>query len=72
MIKPTLDTLMEEDRKALEAYLTEVDERDRKKIVNSNVNPHSSSSCAVNFAQIKPQTSVTSMSGATMLNHQPS
>jgi hypothetical protein len=41
-----------------------IEERDRKKIIDSNVNP--SSSYAVNFAQTNPQTSDTSAGGTTM------
>jgi hypothetical protein len=40
---------------------------DGKKLVDSNVNP-SSSSCAINFAQTNTQTSGTSAGGTTMPN----
>jgi hypothetical protein len=43
------------------------EERDGEKLVDSNVNP-SSSSFAVNFAQTNPQTSGTSADGTTMPN----
>jgi hypothetical protein len=45
-----------------------IDERDRKKLVDHNVNPSSSSSCVVNFTQTNLQISGTSAGGATMPN----
>jgi hypothetical protein len=44
-----------------------IEERDGKKLVDSNVNP-SYSSCAINLTQPNPQTSGTSASGTTMPN----
>jgi hypothetical protein len=44
-----------------------IEERDGKKLIDSNVNP-SSSSCVVNFAQTNPQTCGTSVGGTTMRN----
>jgi hypothetical protein len=43
-----------------------IEERDRKKLDNLNVNP--SSSCAINFAPTNPQTSGTLVGGTTMPN----
>jgi hypothetical protein len=45
-----------------------IEERGRKKLVDSNVNPSSSSSCAIKFAQTNPQTSGTSAGNTTMPN----
>jgi hypothetical protein len=47
-----------------------VEERDRKKLTNSDVNPSSSSSssCTVNFSQTNLQTSGISVGGTTMPN----
>jgi hypothetical protein len=44
-----------------------MEEQDGKKLIDSNVNP-SSSSCAVNFAQTNPQISGTLVGGTTMTN----
>jgi hypothetical protein len=44
-----------------------IEERDRKKLVDFNVNPYSSY-CAINFSHTNPQTSGTSVGGATMPN----
>jgi hypothetical protein len=44
-----------------------IEKRDGKKLADSNVHP-SSSSCAVNFAQINPQPSGTSACGMTQPN----
>jgi hypothetical protein len=44
-----------------------IEKRDGKKLADSNVHP-SSSSCAVNFAQINPQSSGTSAGGMTQPN----
>jgi hypothetical protein len=44
-----------------------IEERDRKKLADFNVN-HSSSSCIINFSQTNPQTSGTSAGGTTMPN----
>jgi hypothetical protein len=43
-----------------------IEQRDKKKLVDSDVNP--SSSCAINFAQTNPQTSGTSVGDTTMSN----
>jgi hypothetical protein len=44
-----------------------IEERDRKKLADSNINP-SSSSCIANFTQTNPQTSGASASGTTLPN----
>jgi hypothetical protein len=45
-----------------------IEERNQKKLANSNANPSSSSSCIINFTQTNPQINGTSMGGATMPN----
>jgi hypothetical protein len=49
-----------------------IEERNQKKLANSNANPSSSSSssssCMINFTQTNPQINGTSMGGATMPN----
>jgi hypothetical protein len=44
-----------------------IEEWDGRKLADSTVN-HSSSSCAINFAQINPQISGTSLGSTTMPN----
>jgi hypothetical protein len=64
MINSTLERQMSSNHELLRRL---IEKRDRKKLVDSNVNPFSSY-CAVNFAQTNPQTSGISAGGATIPN----
>jgi hypothetical protein len=64
MINPALERQTKSTDELLRRL---IDERDRKKHSDANVNP-SSSTCAVNFAQTNPHTSVSSAGSTIMPN----
>jgi hypothetical protein len=60
-------TLERQARSSDELMRILIEERDEKKLLDSNVNP-SSSSCVFNFAQMNPQSSGTSVGGTSQPN----
>jgi hypothetical protein len=63
-------TIERQEKSSDELMRRLIEERDRKKLDDPNVNPCSSSSCTVYFAQTNPQTSGTSAGSTTMPNSQ--
>jgi hypothetical protein len=67
-VQSMINSALERQAKSSDELMSRlIEEQDGKKLADSNVNP-SSSSCAVNFAQINPQTSGTSAGSTTMPN----
>jgi hypothetical protein len=64
MINSALERQVKSTDKLLHSL---IEERDRKKLDNLNVNP-SSSSCTIDFPQTNPHISDTSVGGTTMPN----
>jgi hypothetical protein len=66
-VQPMINFALERQAKSSDELVRRlIEQRDGKKLVDSDVNP--SSSCAINFAQTNPQTSGTSVGDTTMSN----